>query len=145
MLIEQTYSCESCGETVVTGVDLTAGVRGALHGPGYGHPSAPIICRDTVIVGSSISDGATVMEGIPGRVKGFDVRTGEPLWTFNIIPEQGETVRLNLKPPGQAAFQITGMVWWTTRDSPDHHRFCGFGLRLLDDCASYRRLIRQLG
>jgi quinoprotein glucose dehydrogenase len=43
-----------------------------------------------VIVGSSISDGAAVKEGIPGRVKGFDVRTGAALWTFNIIPEEGE-------------------------------------------------------
>jgi quinoprotein glucose dehydrogenase len=71
-------------------VDLIAGVPRVFRGQGYGHPSAPVVCRGAVIVGSSISDGAIVKEAVPGRVKAFDVRTGAPLWTFNCIPEAGE-------------------------------------------------------
>jgi quinoprotein glucose dehydrogenase len=71
-------------------VDLTKGVRGATHRVGYGHSSAPIICRGIVMVGSAISDGPAAKEGIPGRVKAFDARTGAEKWTFNTIPEEGE-------------------------------------------------------
>jgi quinoprotein glucose dehydrogenase len=70
--------------------DLMQGVPKVTRGRGYGHPSAPMICRDTVIVGSSISDGPIRKEGIPGQVKGFDVETGALKWTFNIIPQPGE-------------------------------------------------------
>jgi len=71
-------------------VDLTIGVRGATHGMGYGHPSAPVVCHNVVVVGSSISDGPLVKEGIPGVVKGFDARSGTLLWTFNNIAQEGE-------------------------------------------------------
>ena len=70
--------------------DLTAGVPRARHGQGYGHPSPPLIVGDIVMMASSVSDGTTVKEGIPGRIKAFDVRTGTPAWTFNIVPEEGE-------------------------------------------------------
>ncbi len=56
----------------------------------YGNSSGPAICRDTVIVGSNISDGPTTKEAAPGRVMGFDARTGERKWVFNVIPQEGE-------------------------------------------------------
>jgi len=56
----------------------------------YGNSSGPTICRDTVVVGSNISDGPTTKEAAPGRVMGFDVRTGARKWVFNIIPQEGE-------------------------------------------------------
>ncbi|HIA48544.1 MAG TPA: pyrroloquinoline quinone-dependent dehydrogenase [Candidatus Hydrogenedentes bacterium] len=70
--------------------DLLEGVPRVTRGRGYGHPSAPIIVRDVIVVGSSISDGPTIKEGTPGQVKGFDVRSGKLLWTFNIVPWDGE-------------------------------------------------------
>lgn len=70
--------------------DLTTGVKGATHRTGYGHPSAPIVVNDMVVVGSSISDGAARKEGVPGRILAFDARTGELRWTFNIVPAPGE-------------------------------------------------------
>lgn len=70
--------------------DLLEGVPRAYRARGYGHPSAPIIVNGIVVVGSSISDGPTVKEAPPGQVKGFDVRTGKLLWTFNTIAQPGE-------------------------------------------------------
>jgi quinoprotein glucose dehydrogenase len=70
--------------------DLIADVPRARRGPAYGHPSAPVVCGDVVIVGSSISDGPTMKEGVPGRVKAFDLRSGALRWTFNCIPAEGD-------------------------------------------------------
>ena len=54
--------------------------------------STPTIVRDIVIVGSSFREGATVPthNNTKGLVRGFDVRTGKKLWTFNTIPRPGE-------------------------------------------------------
>ncbi len=52
--------------------------------------SPPVIVRDTVIVGSSMSDRAPVAEWPSGDVQAFDVRTGKPKWSFHVIPRDGE-------------------------------------------------------
>ena len=54
------------------------------------HTTPPAVCNDTVIVGSIIFDRPTVMQGAPGHVRGFDVRTGEFKWRFHVIPKPGE-------------------------------------------------------
>ncbi len=54
------------------------------------HSSPPIICRDTVVVGSIVSDIPLRKEAAPGHVRGFDVRTGEMKWIFHTIPQAGE-------------------------------------------------------
>jgi quinoprotein glucose dehydrogenase len=56
----------------------------------YGNSSGPAICNDTVVVGSNISDGPTTKEAAPGRVMGFDARTGKRKWVFNLIPQESE-------------------------------------------------------
>ena len=70
-------------------VDLTAGLRRPVDRDFYAVTSPPTICRDTVIVGSSISDDPIRPGMPPGDVRGFDPRTGEPRWTFHTIPQQG--------------------------------------------------------
>lgn len=55
-----------------------------------GNTSPPIMCRNVVIVGSSIHDGEVIPPSPPGDVRGYDATTGELLWTFHIIPRQGE-------------------------------------------------------
>ena len=70
--------------------DLTLGIRSAAHGSNYGHSSAPIVVRETIVVGSSIRDYSALKEGIPGTVLGYDVRTGRRKWRFNTIPQAGE-------------------------------------------------------
>ena len=70
-------------------VDLTAGLRRPVDRDLYGVTSPPIVCRDVVIVGSSISDDP-LRDGMPpGDVRGFDPETGELRWIFETIPQDG--------------------------------------------------------
>jgi quinoprotein glucose dehydrogenase len=54
--------------------------------------STPAIARDTIIVGSSFREGATVVShnNTKGLVRAFDAKTGKLLWTWNTIPRPGE-------------------------------------------------------
>jgi quinoprotein glucose dehydrogenase len=54
--------------------------------------STPTVARDVVLVGSSFREGLTVKthNNTKGLVRGYDVRTGRTLWTFNTIPRPGE-------------------------------------------------------
>jgi quinoprotein glucose dehydrogenase len=54
--------------------------------------STPIVAKDTVIVGSSMREGATVPthNNTKGLARAFDVRTGKQLWRFNTMPGPGE-------------------------------------------------------
>jgi quinoprotein glucose dehydrogenase len=55
--------------------------------------STPAITRDGVVmVGSSFLEGGTpkTHNNTKGLVRGFDVRSGKRLWTFNTIPRPGE-------------------------------------------------------
>jgi quinoprotein glucose dehydrogenase len=55
--------------------------------------STPTIAKDVILVGSSFREGLTVKthNNTKGLVRGFDVRTGKVLWTFNTIPRPGES------------------------------------------------------
>ena len=75
-------------EGVLTGVDQQIDlVTGEI-----GVHSTPIVVKDTVIVGSSMKEGHTVVthNNTKGLVRAFDVRTGKMLWQFNTIPRPGE-------------------------------------------------------
>ena len=55
--------------------------------------STPAITKDGIVmVGSSFLEGGTpkTHNNTKGLVRGFDVRTGKRLWTFNTIPRPGE-------------------------------------------------------
>jgi quinoprotein glucose dehydrogenase len=71
-------------------IDLTKGLRRPVPRRLYAVTSPPVVCRDIIVVGSSISDGPTHKEMPPGDVRGFDIRTGEQRWVFKTIPEEGE-------------------------------------------------------
>ena len=51
---------------------------------------APQVCKDVVIVGSTMSDSPPRKEAAPGDVRAYDVRTGKLRWTFHVIPRIGE-------------------------------------------------------
>lgn len=57
-----------------------------------GQSSPPTVVGDVVVVGSAHEVGLRPPSRVntPGDVRGFDVRTGELLWTFKTIPEEGE-------------------------------------------------------
>ena len=53
--------------------------------------SPPIVVNDTIVVGNSAEQGynQTRTENVPGDILGYDVRTGEFKWKFNVIPRPG--------------------------------------------------------
>ncbi|HEX3879314.1 MAG TPA: PQQ-binding-like beta-propeller repeat protein, partial [Bryobacteraceae bacterium] len=65
--------------------DLTTGEIGLQ--------SAPVVAKDTVMVGASFREGMTPksMRNNKGYVRGFDVHTGKRLWIFHTIPIKGES------------------------------------------------------
>ena len=71
-------------------VNLTKAIPRAVNARNYAVTSPPLICRDVVVVGSSISDGPTNREMPRGDVQAFDVRTGKPAWIFHTVPQEGE-------------------------------------------------------
>lgn len=54
--------------------------------------SPPIVVNDVVVVGNSAEQGyhQSRIENVPGDLLGYDARTGEFLWKFNVIPQPGE-------------------------------------------------------
>ena len=74
-------------------VDLRLGLLRPF--PGYFWNGAPLVVNDVIVVGSFVQDITTNQlpanrESPRGDVRGFDVRTGEALWTFHTIPREGE-------------------------------------------------------
>ena len=65
------------------GVELTGSI---------GQSSPPTVVGDVIVVGSAHEVGLRPpsMTNTPGDVRGYDARTGELLWTFKTIPEEGE-------------------------------------------------------
>jgi len=57
-----------------------------------GSSSPPIVVGNVLVVGSALHVGMRppTIANIPGDVRGFDARTGKLLWTFHVIPEDGE-------------------------------------------------------
>jgi len=103
------------GEPIATfgnngSVDLNEGL-GPLS-KGYLWNSAPLVARDVIVMGSAMvdQDSATKVEGDPGNVRAFDVRTGRPRWTFHVVPQEGDPA---LKTWKGDAWRYTGAgnVW----------------------------------
>jgi quinoprotein glucose dehydrogenase len=54
----------------------------------YGPTSAPVVWKDTIVIGVSCGEGPGI--AAPGDIRAFDVRTGEQVWRFHTVPEPGE-------------------------------------------------------
>jgi len=54
--------------------------------------SPPIVVNGVVVVGNSAEQGynQSRVENIPGDILGYDAKTGELLWKFNVLPQPGE-------------------------------------------------------
>lgn len=77
-------------------VDLFVGLRNA-EDPRYKYPdigisAPPFVMNDVIVVGAAHRTGGRPRSkyNVKGDVRGFDVHTGELLWTFHTIPERGE-------------------------------------------------------
>lgn len=74
-------------------VDLTLGLDRDVVEPGeIGSSSPAIVINDVVIMGAALRGGGAPPSktNVPGYIRGFDVRTGEKLWTFRTVPHPGE-------------------------------------------------------
>ncbi len=54
--------------------------------------SPPIVVNGVIVVGNSAEQGynQSRIENIPGDILGYDAKTGEFLWKFNVLPRPGE-------------------------------------------------------
>jgi quinoprotein glucose dehydrogenase len=104
-----------------TGAPITSfGVNGAVdlnadvgpRNPGYHWASVPLVTADVIVMGSAMADqdSATKVEGDPGDVRAYDVRTGKLRWTFHVVPLEGDPA---LKTWVGDAWKYTGAgnVW----------------------------------
>jgi glucose dehydrogenase len=77
-------------------VDLMIGLRNAeddrFDSIDIGLSAAPFVMNDVIVVGAAHSTGGRPRSksNVKGDVRGFDVHTGELLWTFHTIPEPHE-------------------------------------------------------
>ncbi len=57
-----------------------------------GSSSPPTIVGDVAVVGTALPSGGSPPKPDmpPGHVRGYDVRTGERLWIFHTVPQEGE-------------------------------------------------------
>ena len=79
-------------------VDLTKGFERSSVVTGWGWRSGPLVVKDVIIVGGVPSPATDILserarapkEMPPDDIRGYDVRTGRHLWTFNVVPRKGE-------------------------------------------------------
>jgi len=77
-------------------VDLMIGLRNTederFTDIDIGASAPPFVMNDVIVVGAAHSTGGRprAKANVKGDVRGFDIHTGELLWTFHTIPEQGE-------------------------------------------------------
>ncbi len=71
-------------------VDLAQGLGRSVDPRSLGYNAATSVCRETIVVGSIVSDTMNSKTKPPGHIRGFDVHTGKQKWIFHTIPQEGE-------------------------------------------------------
>jgi quinoprotein glucose dehydrogenase len=77
-------------------VDLTKGFERPI--TGWRSSSGVLVVKDVIVVGGVPSPATDILnekarapkEMPPDDIRGYDVRTGKHLWTFNVVPRKGE-------------------------------------------------------
>ena len=66
--------------------------RGILSSGDITSSSAPIVVNGVIVVGNSHDRGYYPRrpENVPGHIRGYDAKTGEMIWKFNVVPGPGE-------------------------------------------------------
>lgn len=92
-------------------VDLGADV--GPRSSGYRWNSVPLIARDVIVMGSAMvdQDSATKIEGDPGDVRAYDVRTGKLRWTFHVIPKPDDAAAIKTWVGDSWQYTGAGNVW----------------------------------
>ncbi len=71
-------------------VDLGEGLVWEIDRTHYASTSPPVVYEDLVILGNGVGDRLMYRNDPPGDVRAFDARTGEQVWSFHTIPQEGE-------------------------------------------------------
>ena len=92
-------------------VDLGADV--GPRSTGYRWNSVPLIARDVIVMGSAMvdQDSATKIEGDPGDVRAYDVRTGKLRWTFHVVPTADDAAAIKTWVGDSWQYTGAGNVW----------------------------------
>ena len=59
----------------------------------YRWSAGPIVVGDVIVIAGitgGAGDGGSRKEAVPENIRGYSVRSGELLWTFNVVPKPGE-------------------------------------------------------
>src|SRR5215469_4309813 len=110
LIAQDARTGESCRQFGVQGtVDLTKGIQ--LDDPKYlSFTSPPVVVGQTIVLGSSVADNQKYFAG-SGAVRGFDVRTGKQLWSWEPLRET----------KGRDGTMIgSGNAWAPLAADPDH-------------------------
>jgi glucose dehydrogenase len=92
-------------------VDLAADV--GPRSTGYRWNSVPLIARDVIVMGSAMvdQDSASRIEGDPGDVRAYDVRTGKLRWTFHVVPTADDAAAIKTWVGDSWQYTGAGNVW----------------------------------
>ena len=92
-------------------VDLGADV--GPRSTGYRWNSVPLIARDVIVMGSAMvdQDSASKIEGDPGDVRAYDVRTGKLRWTFHVVPTADDAAAIKTWVGDSWQYTGAGNVW----------------------------------
>jgi len=123
------------------GADGTIGID-----PKYGqiaNSSPAIIVNNVIVVGNSAIHGyyPVRVRNIPGFIRGFDVRTGKQLWTFNLIPQPGEFGAETWEAGSKIGDEGVGKndAWATYSADPDLGLvYIPVGMPLMDEYGGHR-------
>ena len=92
-------------------VDLAADL--GPRSTGYRWNSVPLIARDVIVMGSAMvdQDSATKIEGDPGDVRAYDVRSGKLRWTFHVVPKADDAAAIKTWVGDSWQYTGAGNVW----------------------------------
>jgi len=98
-------------------INLRAGLTEGRAVTDLGSVSPALVVGDVIVV-QVVPSGTRNKESTPGYVRGFDVRTGQLLWTFHTIPKKGE-FGYETWGDGSAEFMGNAGVWTMLSADPD--------------------------
>ena len=80
---------------------------------GYRWNSVPLVVRDVIVMGSAMvdQDSASKIEGDPGDVRAYDVRTGKLRWTFHVVPTADDKAAIKSWAGDSWQYTGAGNVW----------------------------------
>jgi quinoprotein glucose dehydrogenase len=124
-----------------TGADGTVGIDPSLGQIANSSPA--IIVNDVIVVGNSSIHGyyPIRVRNIPGYIRGFDVRTGRQLWTFNLVPQPGEFGAETWKNGSKIGTEGVGKndAWATYSADPELGLvYIPVGMPLMDEYGGHR-------